>query len=162
MDNIMIAPEQATLTNEQIIAHLNALIETCKDGQQGFTCAAEDVQNSAFETLFSTYARQRGRFIKELEAEIRHLGGYGEKAEGSFTGALHRGWINMKAAWTSGDEAAILSECVRGENAAVEVYKKMLADNDLGPTINQLVKSQYMDICMADEKVRSLTTILSD
>ena len=158
----MMAPEQATLTNEQIITHLNTLIETCKDGQQGFTCAAEDVQNSAFESLFNTYARQRGRFIKELEAEIRHLGGDTEKAVGSFTGALHRGWINMKSAWTSGDEATILSECVRGENAAVETYKAMLAENDLRPNLNTLVKSQYTDICLADEKVRSLTSILQD
>lgn len=162
MDNIMVAHEQKMLTNEQIIAHLNTLIETCKDGQQGFTAAAEDVQNSAFETLFSTYARQRGRFIKELEAEIRHLGGDPEKASGTLTGILHRGWIDMKSAWTNGDEATILSECVRGETSAVEVYKTMLAENDLTTDINQLVKSQYMDICMAYEKVRSLTTILAD
>ena len=151
----MIAPEQAKLTNEQIIAHLDTLIETCKDGQQGFTCAAEDVQNSAFETLFSTYARQRGRFIKELEAEIRHLGGYGEKAEGSFTGALHRGWINLKAALSSREDLAILEECERGDRSAVESFQEVLANGDLG-TVRPVLERQLAKISAAHQKVTAL------
>ena len=46
---------------------LNDLIETLKDGQQGFREAAEDVQSHDLKTLFSEYSLQRSRFAGELQ-----------------------------------------------------------------------------------------------
>ena len=53
---------------------LNDLIETLKDGQQGFREAAEDVKSSDLKTLFSEYSLQRSQFAGELQSLAHSLG----------------------------------------------------------------------------------------
>src|SRR5580765_6901445 len=45
---------------------IDNLIETLKDGQEGFKQAAESVRNPALKTLFSDYSQQRSRFATAL------------------------------------------------------------------------------------------------
>jgi len=117
---------------------IDNLIETLKDGQEGFKQAAESVRNPALKALFSGYSDQRSRFATVLQSEARRQGETEPETTSSATGALHRGWINLKSAVTGGDEHAILAECERGEDSAVEEYKKAL-DDDLSPAARQLV-----------------------
>ena len=134
---------------------LNNLIETLKDGQQGFKQAAESVRNPALKSLFSEYSQQRSRFATSLQAEARKLGEEKPETSSSATGALHRGWINLKSAITGGDEHAILAECERGEDSAVEEYKKAL-DDGLSPSAQELVSRQFAEIKAAHDRIRSL------
>ena len=46
--------------NEKIIATLNNLIETCKDGQKGFRAAADSVHNPAGNNPFKVYRSDLG------------------------------------------------------------------------------------------------------
>ena len=48
------------------------------------------------------------------------------KTDSSTTGAMHRAWINLKSALTSGDDHAILAECERGEDSAISEYKEAM------------------------------------
>jgi uncharacterized protein (TIGR02284 family) len=107
------------MNRDEVIATLNELVETCKDGQDGFRTAAEGVKNAELATLFNTYSQQRGQFASELQNEVRRSGGDPEKT-GSTAAALHRGWINIKSAVTGEDEGAVISECERGEDSAVK------------------------------------------
>jgi len=134
---------------------LNNLIETLKDGQEGFKQAAESVRNPALKSLFSEYSQQRSRFTTSLQAEARKLGEEKPETSSSATGALHRGWINLKSAITGGDEHAILAECERGEDSAVEEYKKAL-DDGLSPSAQELVSRQFAEIKAAHDRIRSL------
>ena len=134
---------------------LNNLIETLKDGQEGFKQAAESVRNPALKSLFSEYSQQRSRFATSLQAEARKLGEEKPETSSSATGALHRGWINLKSAITGGDEHAILAECERGEDSAVEEYKKAL-DDSLSPSAQELVSRQFAEIKAAHDRIRSL------
>jgi uncharacterized protein (TIGR02284 family) len=134
---------------------LNNLIETLKDGQEGFMQAAESVRNPALKALFSDYSQQRSRFVTALQSEARHHGETKPETSSSATGALHRGWINLKSAITGGDEHAILAECERGEDSAVEEYKKAL-DDGLTQSAQELVSSQFADIKAAHDRIRSL------
>jgi uncharacterized protein (TIGR02284 family) len=68
---------------------------------------------------------------------------------------LHRGWINLKSAITGGDKHAILAECERGEDSAVEEYKKAL-DDGLSPTAQELVLRQFAEIKAAHDRIKSL------
>jgi uncharacterized protein (TIGR02284 family) len=77
------------------------------------------------------------------------------KPSGSAAGALHRGWINLKSALTRGDDHAILAECERGEDSAVEQYKKAL-DNGLSASVQQIVSRQYTQVKQAHDRVKSL------
>ena len=134
---------------------LNNLIETLKDGQEGFKQAADSVRNPALKTLFSDYSRQRSRFAAALQGEARHHGETEPETSSSATGALHRGWINLKSAITGGDEHAILAECERGEDSAVEEYKKAL-DDGLSPSAQELVVSQFAEIQAAHDRIKTL------
>src|SRR5438105_13427007 len=105
---------------------IDELIETLKDGQEGFKQAAEGVSDPKLKSLFRDYSQQRSRFAAALQSEARRQGETEPENSSSATGALHRGWINLKSAITGGDEHAILTECERGEDSAVEEYKKAL------------------------------------
>ena len=134
---------------------LNNLIETLKDGQEGFKQAAESVRNPALKSLFSEYSQQRSRFATSLQAEARKLGEEKPETSSSATGALHRGWINLKSAITGGDEHAILAECERREDSAVDEYKKPMGDG-LSPSAQELVSRQFAEIKAAHDRIRSL------
>jgi uncharacterized protein (TIGR02284 family) len=138
----------------KVISTLNGLIETLKDGEQGFKTAAEGVKESTIKSLFLQYSKQRTEMIRELEAEVRRLGGDPEKA-GSIAGAAHRGWINIKSAVTGKDDASIIAEAERGEDSAKRMYEEALKEPLPAQTI-ALVREQSMKIHDAHDRVRAL------
>jgi uncharacterized protein (TIGR02284 family) len=133
---------------------LNDLIETLRDGQEGFKQAAEAVRDPQLKSLFIEYSQQRARFATDLQNQVQGRGNEPETRT-SAIGAVHRGWINLKSTLTGGDDHAILAECERGEDSAVEEYKKAL-DNDLSPSLNELVSRQYTDIKASHDRIRNL------
>ena len=141
--------------NDNAISTLNNLIETCKDGQNGFQAAADGVKNNDLKTLFHTYSQQRAQFAGELQTEVRRLGGDPEQT-GSVAASLHRGWINIKSAVTDEDEASVISECERGEDSAVRNYEDALADEDLPADIRSIVERQFAQVREAHDRIRSL------
>ena len=130
------------------------MIETCKDGQTGFTEAAEGVERSDLKTLFYDFAQQRSQLAGELQTLVQTLGGDPENA-GSLSGALHRGWINIKSAVTGRDEAAILNECERGEDVAKNAYKAAL-EMQLPAHIQETIQTQYTSVQSAHDRVKAL------
>ena len=142
------------IDNDRVISVLNNLIETCKDGQDGFRAAAEGVKNSELKTLFNTYSQQRAQFAGDLQNEVRRLGGDPEKT-GSVAASLHRGWINIKSAVTGEDEGAVIAECERGEDSAVRNYEDALRE-DLPADIRVLVQRQFTQVKEAHDRMRAL------
>ena len=140
--------------NDNVISTLNGLIETCRDGQNGFQTAAEGVAKSELKTLFHGYSQQRAQFVGELQTEVRRLGGDPENM-GSVAATLHRGWINIKSTVTGKDDSAIIAECERGEDSAVSAYRDAL-DEDLPANIRTIVDRQYADIKQAHDRIRAL------
>jgi uncharacterized protein (TIGR02284 family) len=144
----------STITRSTI-STLNSLIETCKDGAAGFRHAAEHVKSAEYQTLFSELSQERERFATELQGVVGNSGGEPE-TDGSLAGAVHRGWIDLKSAVTSGDEHSILVECERGEDRAVEEYREALESPDLGHEARGLLRSQYSAVQSAHDRVRDL------
>jgi uncharacterized protein (TIGR02284 family) len=134
---------------------IDNLIETLKDGQEGFKQAAESVKDPQLKSIFDEYSRQRARFVSELRSQAQSLEERESKPSGSAAGALHRGWINLKSALTRGDDHAVLAECERGEDSAVEQYKEAL-DNGLSASVQQIVSRQYTQVKQAHDRVKSL------
>ncbi|AKT42128.1 PA2169 family four-helix-bundle protein [Chondromyces crocatus] len=140
--------------NQEAVTILNDLVETLKDGEKGFSVAAEDTKDATLKTLFSTYSQERAACARELQSLVTSLGGAPEQG-GSVAGAAHRGWINLKAAVTGRDDAAILSECERGEDYAKSDYKKAL-DKTLPQEIRMVVERQYSAILKSHDRVKAL------
>ena len=142
------------VSNDDVISTLNGLIETCKDGQQGFKEAAEGVERSDVKSLFYEFSQQRAHFAGELQSLVRELGGDPENA-GSVAGALHRGWINIKSAVMGKDEATILNECERGEDSAKNAYKNAL-EEPLPANVTEVVQRQNQAILAAHDQIKAL------
>jgi uncharacterized protein (TIGR02284 family) len=140
--------------NKSAISTLNTLIETCDDGAQGFRIAADALQNSSTRELFRQYARERIGCAEELRAEVRRLGGTPEDG-GSVSGAMHRGWMNLKSAIAGKSDSAIVAEAERGEDVAVAAYRKAL-QSDLPPLVQQKIQQQFTQIKATHDRVRQL------
>src|SRR5438874_13648010 len=119
---------------KEVISTINNLIETLKDGQEGFKQAAKGVKDPQLKSLFNEYSQQRSRFATELQSQARSLGEPEPETSSTTAGALHRAWINLKSTVSRGDDHAILAECERGEDSAVEEYEKAMRDN-LSPAL---------------------------
>ena len=142
------------MDNDDVISVLNNLIETCEDGVKGFREAAEAVENPRAKEVFETRIEYIEPAESDLKAAVRRLGGDPED-RGSAAGALHRGWINLKAAVTGKNDEAIIAECERGENAAVERYEDAL-EKELPPDIRLLVDKQYRGTLQNRDRIREL------
>lgn len=141
-------------TEHDIASTLNQLIETCMDGKEGFTAAAEAVSDSTLRRELLDLSQQREEFAADLQSHVALLG---EKPEqkGSVSGALHRGWINIKAAINTRDKYAVLSECERGEDSAVDAYRHAL-QVDLPMEESQTIALQYAAIKRAHDRIKTL------
>jgi uncharacterized protein (TIGR02284 family) len=140
--------------NADTVSVLNDLIETCRDGVNGFRTAAEAVEHSAAKTLFTSRIPIIEHATAELEAEVRRLGGEPETS-GHVAASIHRGWIDLKAAVTGKNDAAIITECERGEQVAVTNYEAAMK-KELPAEVRAMVERQFRGTVQNLEKVRAL------
>ena len=106
-------------TREEILDQLNKLVTSSNDAEEGYKEAADNVDDNELKALFLQQSRQRADFARELGREIQTLGGDADKGT-SLTADLHRAWINVKSAFTSNDDKAVVQECHRGDQEALE------------------------------------------
>jgi uncharacterized protein (TIGR02284 family) len=142
------------MATSDVIDTLNDLIETCKDGENGFRECADNVKSESLKTLFNTYARHCAQSAAELQSEVRRLGGDPERT-GSVSASLHRGWIDIKSALTGKDDDAVIAECERGEDVAIQNYQKALQET-LPAEIRGLIERQYSGVKEHHDRVRAL------
>jgi uncharacterized protein (TIGR02284 family) len=141
-------------SDAEVISTLNGLIETCRDGQEGFRTAAEGVRGAELRELFHSYARQRAGFAGELQDEVRRLGGDPERT-GSLAATLHRGWMGLRAALEGDDDRAVLGECERGESIALEAYRSALG-TDMPANVRATVERQFAEVKEAHHLIADL------
>ena len=133
---------------------LNDLIETCRDGKEGFLTCAEHVTAPHLQELFRRRARQCDVAAQQLQECVLELGGQAEQGT-SFGADLHRRWIDLRA-WVGGkDDEAIMSECERGEDVAQQHYEDALKQA-LPTDIRELVTRQYAGVIRNQDQIRAL------
>jgi uncharacterized protein (TIGR02284 family) len=144
---------------DEVASTLNQLIQTCKDGENGFKVAAQAVDDVNLQHLLESYSQQRSEFAAELESEVKRL--HQDPAEaGHLAAALHRGWMDIRSLATGRDEAAIIAECERGEDVAVKAYEEALGSG-LPTDLRALVERQFLKVKEAHDQIRSLEQIHS-
>lgn len=139
---------------DQAITTLNNLIETLKDGEEGFRTAAEGLKDAQVKAQFLEFSRQRGEMVRQLQEEVRRIGGDPEKS-GSVSGTMHRGWMNIRSLVSGNDDRAIIAEAERGEDVAKQVFADALGA-DLPPSTMSLVQQQAAQVRSVHDKVRDL------
>lgn len=142
------------LTTEETIDHLNHLISVARNGEEGYRHAAEHVKDDHFQTVFADYAKQRARFVRELQDEVQRLGGTAADA-GTVGAAVHRGWLDVKAALTGGDAASVIAACETGEDSAEADYERVVNIGISGET-RAIVEKQWNKIKEAHHRLLNL------
>lgn len=151
---VPISSSTHAMSNDDVISTLNGLIQTSVDGEEGFRTAAEAVDGSDTKKFFYENSQERVRFAGELQELVRSLGGNPEHT-GTFTGAIHRGWMDLKTAIAGNDQRDVLSECERGEDSAKRTYRNAL-DESLPANVKSSVQTQYDSILRTHDRVKAL------
>lgn len=142
------------MTRSQIAAVLNDLIETSHDGEKGFAKAAREVADPSLKSLLVEGAMRCRGGARELEAEVRAMGMEPARG-GTIAGALHRGWITLRAGANSRDARSVLAECERGEDFAKARYATALQE-DLPAELRSIVQRQYEGVVSNHDRIREL------
>lgn len=124
--------------SEKISNKLNELLVKNYDAEKGYLNAIDNVDDKALKMFFKRRATERSLFAKELRTEILQYGQIPENS-GSFKGTLHRNWMSLKSTFSGNNQEAILEEAIRGEEANLEEYEELLKENNLPPTIDNLI-----------------------
>lgn len=146
------APEER---RQAIADHFNKLIAICKDGQAGYQAAADDTRDPELRELFHRLAVQRADFAADLQELVEALR-CEPRRHSTLAGAVHRGWLNLKSALTHGDHHAALVECERGEDAAVEAYRRVLEEAPLDGELRRMIANQAFAVRDAHAEVSFL------
>lgn len=141
--------------HDEIVDNLQDLLEKNYDAQKGFTKAMKDAESPMLKQFLMKQAAQRGRFATELTHELRGLNEE-PKESGSFTGDLHRAWIDIKTAVTGNDDEAVLEECIRGEKASADEYEEKLKKYSFPPQISNILQKQSSEIHQTLSRVKRL------
>ena len=121
------------MDKDDVVATLNDLIETSRDGEEGFRTCADGVKSSQLKQMFQQADNRCAQAVRELQAQVRALGGDPER-RGSVSGSLHRAWVDIKSTITGMDEAAVLAECERGEEVARKACEELASGEDRRPS----------------------------
>ncbi|MES2584772.1 MAG: PA2169 family four-helix-bundle protein [Pseudomonadota bacterium] len=139
-----------TLSPSDVIDTLNSLIELSRDGQKGFQEAAEKIDAPDTRTFCLEQSRQRAHFVGELQTLVHVLGDEPDNT-GTITGALRRGWMDLKSALGGGDHA-ILVVVESSEDQAVREYQKALTKT-LPADVREIVQRQSYSVKQAHDTI---------
>jgi uncharacterized protein (TIGR02284 family) len=142
------------MPQDETLTVLNGLIETAKDGEQGFLNAAKHAHAPTLRSLFKEYSVDCARSAVELQGCVSALGGKPESS-GSMVGALYRGWMTLKTSITADQDSALLEECERGEDHAKSRYHHAM-QAEFAHTVRTILQRQYEGTLRRHDRIRDL------
>ena len=139
---------------------LKEILEKLKDGEKGFKKAANNIEKPVLKNFFHDKALEKAQFINELELTFQAKG-IDIEVNGSNTASIHRAWMDVKAIISSDNEEAMLEEAAAGEKAALQDYKEVLSNQQLGLQTRALIEKQKIIIEKGISKIKFLDTLES-
>jgi len=134
---------------------LNILLKKTNDTEKLFEKAAEHAKNPSLKVFFAQKAVERNGFGRKLKDEIMNFS-HDVEADTSTAGKLHRGWMDVKAFFSTNNDKSMLEEAIIGERAAIEEYKDVLLETPL-PTTTEVMLTQQMNLISNNlSKIRSM------
>ncbi len=142
------------MDNEKIVSALNDLLTKNYDAEKGYKEAAEKIQHTSLKSYFEKQSKNRYDFGHELKSLIAKYGGEPDKGT-SVAGDIHRTWIAIRDAFSSGDQN-IYEECIRGEETFSAEYGEVLNNEILPQDVKEVVRKQKHSV---DEALATLRTM---
>ncbi|MBP8001080.1 MAG: PA2169 family four-helix-bundle protein [Chloroflexi bacterium] len=142
-----------------VVALLNELLTVVHDSLNGYRTVVEALEDGQYVALFNEYAQQREQMGTELTNLVVRYGGHPQQ-NGTVGAALHRVWMNIKAAATQGD-ASILAECDVSEEATLKAYQDAVASVHLPEEVREVIRNQMTLVRLAHERVHALKALVN-
>jgi uncharacterized protein (TIGR02284 family) len=123
---------------------LNRCIEACTDSERTYALAATSVRDGRLRVMLHDQAKRRGSLVSEIQGMLTAMNCYAEN-EGTTAGALRRGLMDVRIAFSGQRGRLLLSECEHADMNALQVYdavRKNLATLDLPKQIGALIDGQ--------------------
>ena len=143
------------MTNDHDVDVLNGLITTTIDSCNGFEHSAEHADAGRFRELFQEFARERREVVSDLQQAVRGLGGT-PNDDGSLKADLHRRWIDLRDAISSGGDKEIVEEVERGEDYLKNKYEAALADDELSEPARDAIGTAYTSVRAGHDRASQL------
>ena len=134
---------------------LNSLITTTIDSALGFERSAEDANAGRFTQFFREFGTERRQVVAELQDYVREIGGT-PNDDGSLKADLHRRWVDLRDAFSSRDDSAIVAEVERGEDYLKAKYDEALADTELAPDTVAVIREAYESVRAGHDQASAL------
>jgi uncharacterized protein (TIGR02284 family) len=139
---------------DDVVDVLKDLVECSRDGEYGFRACAEHAKREDLKPILLRRAEDCRAGAEELNQLIRQCGGSPQES-GSAMGAVHRGWVAVRATLSTYDDAAVMAEAERGEDNARTRYRKALEKN-LPEHVRQAVERQLEGVQRNHDLVKAL------
>lgn len=136
------------------IRMLNSLIETTLDSVDGYRRAADEAIGSRFDNEFRERANERERVVRDLQSEVRRLGGT-PRDDGSILAAAHRSFLSLRNRVTGSDDQAVIAEVDHGESYLRGKWETALKDDRLSPDTRRAVNAGWESVRAGQEKWRA-------
>jgi len=150
--------------NDNLTGVLNDLIRINNDRIEGYKRAAKEADDSDVDlkAIFNRMADESRQYASELTREVVRLGG--DPAEGTTaSGKIYRAWMDVKAAFTGSDRAAVLASCEYGEDAAQKAYQEALTtDETLTTEVRQLIANQQASLKVSHDTIKKYRDLHQD
>jgi uncharacterized protein (TIGR02284 family) len=142
------------MKTDDLISTLNNLIETSRDGDEGFSFAAAHARDQSLSSLLESRAQSCAFAVRELQELVQKAGG-APATSGTVGARLHRRWVAIKSAIIAQNDESILKECERGEDVAVHNYRDALK-NDLPEEVRRVVQRQFQGVMRNHDQIKTL------
>jgi uncharacterized protein (TIGR02284 family) len=140
--------------DDRTVDHLQDLLSINIDSQRGFEEAADTTKEPQLKTLFRDFSQRRAHNAAELRQVITSAGREPTNS-GSFSGTLHRWWIDAKQTLTGKDPKSILNEAERGEDSIKNEYENVIKDVK-DASVLDVVERQYSNVREGHDRVKAL------
>ena len=141
---------------EKTEKNLRDLIETLRDGHQGFIELEKNLKDPEARKVFREETLVRAGFAAELENELHRFGVKDVKVANSSTaGRVHRAWGELKARLGGGDHT-LLATAEKGEDEAKHAYEEALASEDFPLPLREILLRQQRHIETSHDRVKAL------
>jgi uncharacterized protein (TIGR02284 family) len=144
---------------EKTIKALNTLIVINNDRVEGYKTANSETNETDLKMLFSDLMQTSVECRNQLVHEVKRL--LGTPDEGTrATGKFFRVWMDVKAALTGNNRKLILESCEYGEDAALETYENVLAQN-INENEKNMIKRHFALLKADRDKIKALRDLMA-
>lgn len=149
-----------TMSHNSIENSLNTLLTRNYDAEKGYANVSEKVDHPEMRSFMLNNSNERREFGKQIK-DILNSHGLEIHKGSSIVADMHRAWIDLKGLLSQNSDKAILEEATRGEELAIDDYKKAIDNPEISPEDKRVLSDHLKSIMSSYEQLSKLKATVS-